>query len=118
MNVQTLLISLIIAILCALGAFILKTNKKNILASISDLVQKAEKAVEGTGLGAEKKRWVITQLEAAGTKVTAWVDAEIDAIVDLLNKKSGWKVTTTTSVDAAEVKENTADLADCGGDAE
>lgn len=91
-TIQNLLLGAILAILCGLGAYILSANKRNILALIADFVQKAESAVSGSGLGAEKKAWVITQLEAAGIKITAWVSAEIDAIVQLLNEKSGWKI--------------------------
>ncbi len=90
--IQGILLSAILAILCGLGAYILNANKKSVLRLISDLVQKAEAAVQGSGLGAEKKAWVITQLEAAGVKVTGWVSTEIDAVVRLLNEKSGWRI--------------------------
>ena len=98
-TIQSLLLSAIIAILCGLGGYILRTNKKGVLALISDLVQKAEAAVQGSGLGAEKKAWVITQLQAAGIKVTAWVSAQIDYIVKLLNDKSGWRISADSTKD-------------------
>lgn len=98
-TVQSLLLSAIIAILCGLGAYILQSNKKGVLALISDLVQKAEAAVQGSGLGQEKKKWVITQLQAAGVKVTSWVSAQIDFIVKLLNDKSGWRISADSTKD-------------------
>lgn len=87
---KDIIIALILAGVCAIGAWLLKTRKQQILAIVTDLIQKAEQALQGSGLGAEKKAMVIAQLEAMGIKVTAWIDTEIDAIVFWLNMKGAW----------------------------
>ena len=88
--IKTIAIYLILALVCYLTAYLLKSRKAELLKTISDLVQKAESTVQGSGMGTEKKALVITQLEAAGIKVTASVDLAIDNIVAFLNEKSGW----------------------------
>jgi hypothetical protein len=82
--------ALILAGVCAIAAVILKAQKQQILATVTDLIQKAETTITGSGMGAEKKAKVVTQLEAMGVKVNAWLSNEIDAIVKYLNEKSGW----------------------------
>ena len=61
-----------------------------ILDRVTDLVNRAEEAVQGSGMGAEKKAIVIAQLEAAGIRVTAWLSNQIDAIVAALNASGAW----------------------------
>jgi hypothetical protein len=85
-------LALTLAGICAIGAWLLKTRKQQILAITAELIQKAEQAVQGSGLGPEKKALVITQLEAMGIKVTVWLDGEIDRIVAWLNEKGAWYV--------------------------
>ena len=46
-------------------------------------------------LGADKKALVIAQLQAAGIKVTSWLDHQIDVIVATLNKTGAWLATKT-----------------------
>lgn len=53
-------------------------------------VKKAETAVQGSGMGAEKKKLVCAWLETAGVKVTAGLSAAIDAIVRELNDREAW----------------------------
>ena len=105
---QNIALALILAGVCAALGFLLKTNKQRILELTTDLVQKAESVVTGSGMGPEKKAKVITQLEAMGIKVTDWLDDEIDAIVDYLNDKGGWFVDEA----AAAAKDAIDDLAE------
>jgi hypothetical protein len=89
-TIKDILLALILALVCGIGAGLLKGYKKSILATVASLVQKAENAVQGSGMGAEKKKLVIAQLEAAGVKVNAWLDKAIDDIVAQLNEKNAW----------------------------
>jgi hypothetical protein len=82
--------ALILAGVCAIGAWLLRARRQAVLALTAELIQKAEQAISGSGLGAEKKALVIAQLEAAGVKANAWLDGEIDSIVAWLNRKSAW----------------------------
>ena len=97
------ILELIIAAgVCAILAVTLKTKKQNILALVQSYIKKAEDAVQGSGMGAEKKKLVSTWLEAAGVKVTAGLSAAIDAIVKELNDREAWaldkaKETTTAT---------------------
>lgn len=90
--IKDLVLLLILAGICVIGAYILKAKKQEIRKIATDLVQKAELAITGSGMGAEKKAKVIAQLQAMGIKVDAWLDTEIDAIVAYLNAKAGWLV--------------------------
>jgi len=76
--------------MCAILATVLAARKQAILALIADLVQRAEQAVQGSGMGAEKKKVVIAQLEAAGVKMAAWMSTAIDEIVAQLNDRNAW----------------------------
>ena len=104
--IKDILTALIFAGVCAIGAYILKMRKQEILSIVTDLIQNAESAVTGSGMGAEKKAKVVAQLEAMGIKVNTWLSAEIDLIVKYLNEKSGWFADEAT--DAAEEAINTA----------
>jgi len=99
---KNIAIALILAGVCAIGAYILKNRKQQILAIVTNLIQEAENTVQGSGLGTEKKAKVIAQLEAMGITVNDWLDKEIDAIVKYLNDKSGWFVDEASS-DAKDV---------------
>lgn len=61
----------------------------------TDLINRAETAIQGSGMGADKKALVIAQLQAAGIKVSSWLDHEIDVIVATLNKSGAWLATKT-----------------------
>jgi len=90
-------------------AFLFQYNKQRILNIIRGLVQDAENAIQGTGMGAEKKQKVIAQLESIGITVTAWVDAAIDQVVDVLNQKSGWLLSKKEEVSSNAEQTGTKD---------
>lgn len=88
--IREIAIMLLLAFGCMLFAGILKARKQYILGLVSNLVQKVEKSVQGSGMGEEKKRLVIAQLEAMGVEVKAWMSIAIDDIVAALNEKRAW----------------------------
>ena len=100
-NLNDIVLYAILVAVIYIISFVLRSNKKRILASITQLVQQAEGAIRGSGMGEEKKALVIAQLTAMGVNVTAWVDKMIDAIVALLNEKHAWL---TANVYGAEDK--------------
>ena len=106
--IKEILTALIFAGVCAIGAYILKLRKQELLATVTDLIQKAENAITGSGMGAEKKAKVIAQLEAMGIKVNSWLSAEIDIIVKYLNEKSGWFADEATNTAEAAIDIATA----------
>lgn len=81
---------LVLAGICAILATVLTARKQAILALVADLVQRVEKAVDGSGMEADKKKLVIAQLEAAGVRITAWLSKAIDDIVAQLNDRDAW----------------------------
>lgn len=85
----------VFALLCFVLAYVLKIYKGRILQYTTDLVNRAEAAVQGSGMGAEKKAMVLAQLEAAGIRVTAWLDRQIDVIVATLNANGAWMAAQT-----------------------
>ena len=89
-TIKDILLALILALVCGIGAGLLKNRKARILEAASQLIQKAEATVQGSGMGAEKKRIVLMQLEAMDIKVTAWLSRAIDDIVAALNEKQAW----------------------------
>jgi hypothetical protein len=102
-SIQQIATYLILAGVCAIGAWLLKSKKEQLLQVITNLCQRAEEAVQGSGLGPDKKALVIIQLEAAGIKVTEAVSKLIDEVVKQLNEKSGWFVN-AASTGAKEIK--------------
>jgi len=99
-TLQSIGLALVLALVCAIGAWLLKNKKQQILATVTSLVQEAENTIQGSGMGDEKKAKVVAQLEAMGIKVNAWLSTQIDNIVAYLNTKSAW----FTSNAAAEAK--------------
>ena len=83
------------ALACFILAIQLKSHRQFVLQYATDLINKAESAIRGSGMGADKKALVIAQLQAAGIKVTAWLDHQIDVIVATLNKTGAWLATET-----------------------
>lgn len=83
------------ALLCFVLAIVFKTNRQAVLRFASELIQKAEQAIQGSGMGADKKALVIAQLQAAGIHVGAWLDKQIDVIVASLNSTGAWLATQT-----------------------
>lgn len=97
-KLQSLALTLILAILCGTLGWLVKTNKQRILEYTSQLIQKAENAVQGSGMGEAKKKLVVAQLEAAGIRVTSWLSSQIDAIVGTLNSRGAWLAEQTQEV--------------------
>lgn len=89
-HIQEIIMTLILAAVCGLAAYLIRENKQRILQLTTELINRAEEAVQGSGMGAEKKQMVIAQLEAAGVRVTAWLSREIDFIVETLNARGAW----------------------------
>lgn len=90
MDILDVIIYGVAALLCVVLAYLVKLNRSEVLRYVQQLVQSAEQAVQGSGMGATKKALVIAQLEAAGVRVTAWLDSQIDIIVDALNANGAW----------------------------
>ena len=88
--IQSIVQALVLAGVCAIAAYLLRARKQQIVATVTRLIQEAEEAVQGSGLGEEKKAKVIAQLQAMGITVTDSLSALIDRIVAYLNEKSGW----------------------------
>ena len=88
--IQNIVQALVLAGVCAIAAYLLRARKQQIVATVTRLIQEAEEAVQGSGLGAEKKAKVIAQLQAMGITVTDGLSALIDRTVAYLNEKSGW----------------------------
>ena len=89
-NMMNMLEWVVFAMVCFTLAFVLKLYKSRILQYTTDLIDRAEAAVKGSGMGEEKKEMVLAQLEAAGINVTAWLDHQIDVIVATLNESGAW----------------------------
>lgn len=78
-----------------------ETAPQNILALVQNYIKMAENAVQGSGMGAEKKKLVCAWLEAAGVRETAGLSAAIGRIVKELNNKEAWaldKAKETTNI--------------------
>lgn len=101
---EELLLTAVLATICGLLAAVLRANKQRILTYTTELIQRAEVAVQGSGMGEAKKKLVVAQLEAAGIRITAWVSAQIDLIVAALNSRGAWL--------AAQTKQASSGLAD------
>lgn len=90
------LLLLLLGLGCTILANLLKERKARIIAAVTQLIQKAETAIEGSGMGADKKALVIAQLEAMNIRVTQWLSTKIDEIVALLNEKKAWLTESAT----------------------
>lgn len=108
MDILDVLVYAMAALLCTVLACIIKLNRSEVLQYTQQLIQSAEQAIQGSGMGATKKALVVAQLEAAGVRVTEWLDGQIDIIVDTLNAHGAWL--------AGQAKQATAGLADAGED--
>ena len=87
---KEILFKLLCACFFGFLAWFLKTRKQYLLGLVTVLIQQAETSVQGSGLGADKKKLVIAQLDMAGVKMTAWLSMAIDDIVAELNDKKAW----------------------------
>ena len=90
MNFTEIIVLMCFALLCLVLAQLIKSNRQRVLQTVERLVQEAEKAIQGSGMGAEKKAYVIDRLEAGGVAVNEWLSAQIDFIVSALNAKGAW----------------------------
>lgn len=84
---KELFIELGMALLLSGGMVLLVYFKKVLPAIVNGFIQQAEDRVKKSKMGAEKKEWVIAQLNAAGIKVTAYVNALIEQLVKVMNDK-------------------------------
>jgi hypothetical protein len=72
----------------AIAIYFLKNYAKTIVrAIVNAFVQQAEEKIQGSKLGAEKKKWVIAQLKAAGVKIDYKISLLIDELVAIMNKQ-------------------------------
>lgn len=94
----------ILALGCIIMALLLRDHKASVLQYAAQLVQSAEQAVQGSGMGAAKKALVIAQLRAAGIEVNSWLSAAIDKIVAQLNVHGAWLAQQTKQAVAGEEK--------------
>lgn len=90
MNYMEIVSTGILALGCIILALLLRDHKAAVLQYAAQLVQSAEQAIQGSGMGAAKKELVLAQLEAAGIRVSVWLSAAIDKIVDHLNANGAW----------------------------
>lgn len=80
----------LLALGCIVAALLLKYNRSGILRYAAELVNAAEVAIQGSGMGAEKKALVLAQLEAAGIRINTWLSVAIDKMVQHLNESGAW----------------------------
>lgn len=78
------------ALACLILATLLKDKRDRILQYTAELINRAEDAVQGSGMGEAKKALVIAQLKAAGIRVNEWLDTWIDQTVEQLNTNGAW----------------------------
>lgn len=90
MNYMEIALTGILALGCIILALLLRDHKATILQYAAQLVQGAEVAIQGGGMGTAKKALVLAQLEAAGIRVNVWLSTAIDKIVDHLNASGAW----------------------------
>lgn len=91
-----IIVLVMFAIALKMASTALKSNKETVATTISgmalNLIQQAENAVKGSGMGEEKKALVLKNLDAAGVKITQEVEELIDEIVDKLNQTGAWLI--------------------------
>ena len=80
----------LLALGCFVAALLIKYNRSGILRYAAELVNAAEVAIQGSGMGAEKKALVLAQLEAAGIQINTWLSVAIDKMVQHLNESGAW----------------------------
>ena len=98
------------ALYCFVAALLIKYNRSGILRYAAELVNAAEAAIQGSGMGAEKKALVLAQLEAAGIHINTWLSVAINKIVQHLNDSGAWL--------ANQAREHTAGLESNAGEKE
>ena len=90
MEYQNVILTALLGLGCTILAMLLRNNRTVLLRYVTQLIREAEDAIRGSGLGQEKKAWVLAQLEAAGIRGTKWLGKQIDSIVALLNERGAW----------------------------
>ena len=90
MNFTEIIVALCFMLLCLVLAEIIKSNRQRVLQTVERLVQEAEETIKGSGMGADKKEYVIDRLEAGGVAVNQWLSSQIDIVVAALNSKGAW----------------------------
>ena len=101
----------LLALGCFIVALLIKTNRTYILQYAATLINAAEQAIQGSGMGAEKKALVLAQLEAAGIRINTWLSVAIDRIVEHLNDTGAW-LATQARQHAADLQERTDEAAE------
>ena len=104
MDYMEIVVSGIYLIAVILLATLLRNHKATVLQYAAQLIQSAEQAIQGSGMGAAKKALVIAQLRAAGIEVNSWLSANIDQIVAQLNTHGAWLAQQTKQAVAGEEK--------------
>ena len=104
MNYMEIALTGVLALGCIILALLLRDHKAEVLQYAAQLVQSAEQAIQGSGMGPAKKALVIAQLRAAGIQVNAWLSAAIDSIVEQLNAHGAWLAQQTKQAVAGEEK--------------
>lgn len=89
---QNVLISVVLGVVLAILAYLLREHKQRIIKMTESFIQEAEGAVEGSNMGEEKKKLVIARLEACGIKVTGRLSNTIDCLVEELNTNGAWLI--------------------------
>ena len=102
MEILEILFTALLALCCFVAALLIRNNRAAVLQYTAQLINAAEQAVVGSGMGKSKKALVIAQLQAAGIHVDRWLAAQIDYIVATLNSTGAWL--------AAQAKQHAADL--------
>ena len=90
MNYVEIVSTGILALGCIILAMLLRDHKATVLQYAAQLVQSAEQAIQGSGMGASKKAPVLAQLEAAGLRLNTWLSVAIDKMVQHLNESGAW----------------------------
>ena len=104
MNYIEIALTGVLALGCIILALLLRDHKAGVLQYAAQLVQGAEQAIQGSGMGPAKKALVIAQLRAAGIQVNAWLSDAIDRIVSQLNAHGAWLAQQTKQAVAGEEK--------------
>ena len=98
----------ILALGCIILAMLLRDHKATVLQYAAQLVQSAEQAIQGSGMGAAKKALVLAQLEAAGIHINTWLSVAIDKMVQHLNESGAWLAQQTEQAVAGQEDANGA----------
>ena len=93
----------ILALGCIILAMLLRDHKATVLQYAAQLVQSAEQAIQGSGMGSAKKALVLSHLEAAGIHINTWLSVAIDKMVQHLNESGAWLAQQTEQAVSGQV---------------